>query len=71
VITGVPPAAEIVRVTVMAALVPPAEVALTVKVLVPAVVGVPDTTPVEVFAVRPAGSAPKVKLVAAGVEVAV
>ena len=35
-----------------------ASVTLTVKLEVPAVVGVPDTTPVDAFSVRPAGSVP-------------
>ena len=38
--------------------VPPALVALMVTVYVPAVVGVPEITPVLVFTDRPAGSTP-------------
>ena len=36
-----------------------ASVTLTVKLEVPAVVGVPDTTPVDAVSVRPAGSVPE------------
>lgn len=38
----------------------PESVACTVKVAVPAVVGVPEITPVAAFNVKPAGSAPMV-----------
>ena len=37
---------------------PLASVTLAVKLEVPPAVGVPDTTPVDVFSVRPAGSEP-------------
>ena len=40
------------------AFLPLASVTLAVKLEVPAVVGVPDTTPVDAFSVRPAGSEP-------------
>jgi hypothetical protein len=36
-------------------------VTLTVKVDVPEVVGVPDTTPVEAFKVKPAGNVPTLR----------
>jgi hypothetical protein len=39
---------------------PPASVTLKVTVEVPALVGVPDITPVEVFNVNPAGNVPVV-----------
>src|ERR1019366_3874080 len=39
---------------------PLASTTLTVKLEVPAVVGVPEITPVEVFSVSPAGSVPEV-----------
>jgi hypothetical protein len=43
--------------------VPPALVALIVTVYVPAVVGVPEISPVVVFTVKPAGSPVALKLV--------
>ena len=46
---------EVAKVAVL----PWASVTLAVKLEVPARVGVPDTTPLEVFSVRPAGSDPE------------
>jgi hypothetical protein len=42
-------------------------VTVAVKVNVPTAVGVPEITPVELFSVSPAGSAPEVTLHAQGV----
>ena len=55
-------AANVVTLYARVAEVPPLSVARTVKLLGPAVVGVPEMTPLDALSVRPAGRVPTLML---------